>query len=63
MKKVLSILSITFGVLTLIGLSIWIGFPMNNGFDRTAICYLGCAIGFSLIAIGVGSLFMMSDIL
>ena len=54
MKKVLSILSIIFGVLLIIGLSIWVGFPSPQGFDRTAICIVLYLFGAVLLFIGIG---------
>lgn len=54
MKKVLTILGIIFGVLLIIGLSIWVGFPSPQGFDRTAICIVGYLFGIGLLFIGIG---------
>lgn len=51
MKKILSILSIIFGLLIIIGLSIWVGFP-SPGYDRSAICITGYLIGFGLMILG-----------
>lgn len=54
MKKVLSMLGIIFGALLIIGLSIWVGFPSPQGFDRTAICAVGYLLGAALLFIGIG---------
>lgn len=54
MKKVLTILGIIFGVLLIIGLSIWVGFPSPQGFDRTAVCVVGYLLGATILFIGVG---------
>lgn len=50
MKKIISILSIIFGLLIIIGLSIWVGFPSPQ-YDRSAICVVGYLIGFTLLII------------
>lgn len=54
MKK-LNILGIIFGALIIIGLSIWIGFPSPQGFDRNAICVVGYLFGIGLLIIGIMS--------
>ena len=51
MKKILSILSIIFGLLIIIGLSIWVGFPSPQ-YDRSAICIVGYTTGIGLMLIG-----------
>lgn len=51
MKKIISILSIIFGLLIIIGLSIWVGFP-SPGYDRSAICIVGYITGIALMLIG-----------
>ena len=51
MKKIISILSIIFGLLIIIGLSIWVGFPSPQ-YDRSAICITGYLIGFGLMILG-----------
>jgi hypothetical protein len=63
MGKVLSILSIIFGLLIIIGLSIWVGFPAPQGFDRTAICFVGYLLGFVLIVAGFMGLISIYDLL
>lgn len=54
MKKFLSILALIVSLVIIIGLSIWIGFPSPQGFDRTAICIVGYLFGFGLLFIGIG---------
>lgn len=51
MKKIISILSIIFGLLIIIGLSIWVGFPSPQ-YDRSAICIVGYITGIGLMMIG-----------
>lgn len=52
MKKVLHILLIIFGILIVIGLSIWVGFPAPPNFDRTTIVMVGYFIGVGFSAFG-----------
>lgn len=52
MRKTLSVLAILLGVLIVVGLSIWVGFPTPVGFDRTAICLVGYMLGIGTIIIG-----------
>ena len=52
MRQTLSILAMLLGVLIIVGLSIWVGFPTPAGFDRTAICLVGYLLGFGTITIG-----------
>lgn len=59
MGKVLSILSIIFGLLIIIGLSIWVGFPAPQGFDRTAICCVGYFLG--CVSITIGGLYIFNE--
>ena len=59
--KVLSILSLIIGLIIVIGLSIWIGFPSPQGFDRTAICYVGYLLGAALIVFGIAYNFIEGD--
>jgi hypothetical protein len=56
MKKVLSILGIIVSLLIIIGLSIWIGFPIE-GFDRTPICFVGYSIGVITLVICIMAIF------
>lgn len=51
MSKFLSILSIIFGLLIIIGLSIWVGFPVE-GFNRYPVCVVGVFVGLGLIILG-----------
>ena len=52
MRKTLSILAMLLGILIVVGLSIWVGFPTPEGFDRTAICLVGYMLGFGTIILG-----------
>lgn len=51
--KLLATTFIILGLLIVIGLSIWVGFPAPKGFNRLAICYVGYVIGVGLIITGV----------
>lgn len=53
MKKFLSILALIVSLVIIIGLSIWIGFPSPQGFDRTAIVVVGYALGVVLLWAGI----------
>ena len=53
MKKFLSILALVVALGIIIGMSIWIGFPSPQGFDRTAIVVVGYALGVSLLWAGI----------
>lgn len=56
MRRVLCILGIVIGVLVVLGLSIWIGFPAIQGFDRTPICGVGYFFGVGLIVVAAAFL-------
>jgi hypothetical protein len=60
MKKFLSIFGIVIGLIIIIGLSIWIGFPSPH-FNRIAICLVGYFIGIALIFFGVGTLIIQME--
>lgn len=59
MKKALSILAVILGLIITIGLSIWVGFPSPQGFDRLAIVATGYGISVMLVIFGFTS-FMTS---
>lgn len=52
MKKVLNILLIIFGILIVIGLSIWVGFPSSPNFDRETVVLVGYILGFWFVVFG-----------
>lgn len=56
MRRVLCILGIVIGVLVVLGLSIWIGFPAIQGFNRAPICGVGYFFGGSLIVVAAAFL-------
>ena len=55
--KLLATTFIILGLLIVIGLSIWVGFPAPKGFNRIAICYVGYIIGCGLLFTGIGIIF------
>ena len=63
MRKFLAILAIILGLIMVIGLSIWVGFPAPLGFDRTAICCVGYLLGLVLIIVGYVGLMVIYDLL
>ena len=56
--KLYSIIAGIIGLVIVIGLSIWVGFPSPEGFDRTVICYVGYIIGLFLLFFSVGNIFI-----
>ena len=62
MKRILSVLAVIVGLIIVIGLSIWVGFPSPPGFNRTAICYVGYLIGIALVVFGVAMIAMSYDV-
>lgn len=50
-NKIFGAILFIIGLLIVLGLAIWVGFPAPQGFDRLAICYVGFVLGiFSIIA-------------
>lgn len=63
MKKsmILSILGLVFGLLIIIALSIWMGFPKPQGFNREYIGLVGYLIGIALTVGGFAGLMIIND--
>lgn len=55
MKKCLVAIATILGLLIVIGLSIWLGFPATPNFDRDYICLVGYIIGVGLVGIGIAN--------
>ena len=48
-NKIIASIMIIFGVLLVVGFSIWIGFPPSSNFDRTPICVVGFVAGVIMV--------------
>lgn len=55
MKKCLVVIATILGLLIIIGLSIWLGFPETSNFNRDYICLVGYIIGVGLVGIGIAN--------
>lgn len=55
MKKCLVAIATILGLLIVIGLSIWLGFPETQNFNRDYICLVGYFIGVGLVGIGIAN--------
>lgn len=55
MKKCLVAIATIFGLLIVIGLSIWLGFPETPNFNRDYVCLVGYIIGVGLLGIGIAN--------
>lgn len=57
----LSVLGLILGILIIIGLSVWMGFPTPQGFNRNFIVVVGYLIGIALTVGGFTGLMIIND--